>query len=209
MITCRKISKGICLRPLAVKATGCEDNFGRRPLVIKRIFILLFFLNLIATPILSQTSAIYWGLDWSMTEIQVDSSLQSVIKEKKIATKTNYSDNRQLSGHSYRIDEMGISKVYIWYNVKDQKKMSIHSIEVIYSFEYPYDAQRFTQAYFEKYGHAFEENAEIYQAKDGGSVLLRLIKEPTPGVLGRSIYQISMFSLIPFEMTKEDMEFLF
>lgn len=177
--------------------------------MINRIFISLFFLNLIATPILSQTPAIYWGLDWSMTEMQVDSSLQSVFKEKKIATKTNYTDNRQLSGYSYRIDEKGISKIYVWYNVKDLKKMSIHSIEVIYNFEYPYDAQRFTQAYFEKYGHAFEKDAEVYPAKEGGSVLLRLIQEPDPGVLGRSVYQVSLFSVIPFEVTKENMEFLF
>lgn len=157
----------------------------------------------------SQTPDVYWGLDWSMSETDVDSVLQSIFKEKKVATKTNYIDNRQLSGYSYRIDEKGIAKLYLWFNVKDQKKLSIHSIEVLYSFDYPYDAQRFKQAYFEKYGHVFEENAEAYQATGGGSVMLRLVKEPTPGVLGQSVYQVSMLSPIPFEMTEEDMEFLF
>lgn len=171
--------------------------------------MLLLLLIGFTTSALSQTPEVYWGLNWSMTEAQADSALLSIFKEKKVATKTNYIDNRQLSGYSYRIDEQGIAKLYLWFNVKDQKKISIHSIEVLYSFDYPYDAQRFKQAYFEKYAHVFEESAEVYQTAEAGSVILRLVKEPTVGVLGQSIYQVSMLSPIPFEMTEEDMEFLY
>jgi len=157
----------------------------------------------------AQTPQVYWGLDWSMTPTQVDSALKQVFKEKKVATKTNYADNRQLSGFSYRIDEQGIAKIYVWYNQKDDRKVSIHSIEVLYSFDYPYDAQRFKQAYFEKYGHVFEEDAEAYQVEGGSSVLLRSVREPAPGVLGQTVYQVSMLSPIPFTMTEENMDFLF
>ena len=157
----------------------------------------------------AQTPDVYWGLNWSMSTAQVDSVLKTVFKEKKSATKTNYTDSRQLSGFSYRIAEKGIAKVYIWFNVKGAEKVSIHSIEVLYSFEYPYDAQRFKQAYFEKYGHAFQTEAETYHAKDGNSVLLRLVKEPDAGVLGQTVYQVSMLSPIPFEMSEENVDFLF
>jgi len=157
----------------------------------------------------AQTPDVYWGLDWSMSATQVDSALGQVFKEKKMATKTNYLDNRQLSGFSYRIDEKGIAKIYVWYNQKAGQKVSIHSIEVLYNFDYPYDAHRFKQAYFEKYGHVFEKEAEAYQVKDGSSVLLRTVREPAPGVLGQTVYQVSMLSPIPFEMTEENIDFLF
>ena len=175
----------------------------------KKIVISLLFLIGVTSPSLSQTPEVYWGLNWSMSAAQVDSALQSVFKEKKIATKTNYTDNRQLSGYSYRIGEKGIAKIYIWFNIKGSEKISIHSIEVLYSFDYPYDAKRFKQAYFEKYGHVFEEDAEVYQVEGGTSVLLRTVKEPSPGVLGQTIYQVSMLSPIPFEMTEENIDFLF
>jgi len=177
--------------------------------VKKRIIISLLFAVGFTSTLLSQTPAVYWGIDWKMSVTQIDSALQTAFKEKKIATKTNYEDNRQLSGFSYRIAEMGISKIYVWFNVKGDEKASIHSIEVLYSFDYPYDAQRFKQAYFEKYGHVFEENSEAYQVEDGTSVMLRNVKEPSPGVLGQTVYQVSMLSPIPFDMTEENMEFLF
>ena len=175
-----------------------------RKILISLIFVLGFTL-----PALPQTPAVYWGLDWSLTETQVDSALENVFKDKKLATKTNYTDNRQLSGYSYRIAEKGIAKIYVWFNIKGKQKVSIHSIEVIYSFDYPYDAKRFKQAYFEKYGHVFESDAVPYQTAEGNSVLLRSVKEPTPGVLGQTVYQVSMLSPIPFEMTEENMDFLF
>ncbi len=174
----------------------------------RMVISFLFLIGFTAT-LLSQTPDVYWGLNWSMSVSQVDSSLQSVFKEKKIATKTNYTDNRQLSGYSYRIAEMGIGKIYVWFNIKGSEQVSIHSIEVLYNFDYPYDAQRFKQAYFEKYGHAFEEEAEIYQAQSGASVLLRKVKEPAPGVLGQTVYQVSMLSPIPFKMAEENIDFLF
>ena len=160
-------------------------------------------------PALSQTPDVYWGLNWSMSPAAVDSTLLPVFKEKKIATKTNYSDSRQLSGYSYRIDEKGISKIYVWYNSRGKQKISIHSIEVFYSFDYPYDAQRFKAAYQEKYGHEFMKEPELYLVTGGTSVLLRTIKEPEPQKLGQSIYQVSMFSPIPFEMSDEEVDFLF
>ncbi|MEA3287828.1 MAG: hypothetical protein U9Q77_10710 [Candidatus Marinimicrobia bacterium] len=174
-----------------------------------RILVTSFLLIGFISTTLAQTPDVYWGLNWSMSTAQVDSVLKTVFKEKKSATKTNYTDNRQLSGFSYRIAEKGIAKIYIWFNLKGVEKVSIHSIEVLYSFEYPYDAQRFKQAYFEKYGHAFQVDAEAYEAKDGTSVLLRLVKEPVTGVLGQTVYQVSLFSPIPFEMSEKDVDFLF
>ncbi len=174
-----------------------------------RMFSLILFVLGVSSNVVAQTPDVYWGLDWSMSATQVDSALQQVFKEKKIATKTNYVDNRQLSGYSYRIGEKGIAKIYVWFNTKGAEKILIHSIEILYSFDYPYDAQRFKQAYFEKYGHVFEPNAEPYQLEDGTSVLLRNVKEPVAGVLGQTVYQVSMLSPIPFEMTEENIDFLF
>ncbi len=175
----------------------------------RKILISLLCVIGFTVPVLSQTPVVYWGLDWSFTESQIDSALENVSKDKKLATKTNYTDNRQLSGYSYRIAEKGIAKIYVWFNTKSDIKVSIHSIEVLYNFDYPYDAKRFKQAYFEKYGHVFEENAVPYQTTEGISVVLRTLKEPTPGVLGQTVYQVSMLSPIPFEMTEENMDFLF
>ena len=175
-----------------------------RNLLISLILIVGFSL-----PALSQSPQVYWGLDWSMTEVQIDSALQDVYKDKKLATKTNYTDNRQLSGYSYRIGEKGIAKIYVWFNIKADEKVSIHSIEVLYNFDYPYDAKRFKQAYFEKYGHVFEENAVPYQTDEGTSTVLRTVKEPDPGVLGQTVYQVSMLSPNPFEMTEKNIDFLF
>ncbi len=173
-------------------------------------FIITMLIGLgFALPLMSQTPEIYWGINWSMTASQVDSTLAGVFKEKKLATKTNYVDNRQLSGLSYSISEKGIAKIYVWYNVKGSEKVSIHSIEVLYSFDYPYDAKRFKQAYFEKYGHVFEDKSEAYLVESGGSVLLRTVKEPKAGTLGQTVFQVSMLSTIPFEMTEENMDFLF
>ena len=172
-------------------------------------FITLFLLIGFMSTTFAQTPTIYWGLDWPMSVTQVDSVLKPVFKEKKIATKTNYADNRQLSGYSYRIAEKGIAKIYIWFNLKGQEKVSIHSIEVLYSFDYPYDAQRFKQAYFEKYGHVFEEDGEVYAGEGGASILLRKVKEPATGILGQTVYQVCMLSPIPFEMTEDNVDFLF
>lgn len=144
-----------------------------------------------------------------MTEVQIDSALHDIFKDKKLATKTNYTDNRQLTGYSYRIGEKGIAKIYVWFNTKADVKVSIHSIEVLYNFDYPYDAKRFKQAYFEKYGHVFEENAVPYLTDEGVSAVLRTVKEPAPGVLGQTVYQVSMLSPNPFEMTEENIDFLF
>ncbi len=162
-----------------------------------------------ALPAFSQTPQVYWGLDWAMTEVQIDSALHDIFKDKKLATKTNYTDNRQLTGYSYRIGEKGIAKIYVWFNTKADVKVSIHSIEVLYNFDYPYDAKRFKQAYFEKYGHVFEENAVPYLTDEGVSAVLRTVKEPAPGVLGQTVYQVSMLSPNPFEMTEENIDFLF
>lgn len=175
----------------------------------RKIFISLILVLGFTVPALSQTPEVYWGLDWSLTEAQVDSALLDVFKDKKLATKTNYTDNRQLSGYSYRIAEKGIAKIYVWFNIKGKQKISINSIEILYSFDYPYDAKRFKQAYFEKYGHAFEADAVPYQTAEGISAVLRTVKEPTPGVLGQTVYQVSMLSPNPFEMTEENMDFLF
>ena len=177
---------------------------------MKNLFIfLLLELILALSSTFSQTPEVYWGLGWSMSAAQVDSSLQGITKEKKSATKTNFSDKRQLSGYSYVIDEKGIQKIYVWFNLRTGEKVSIHSIDVLYSFDYPYDAKRFKQAYFEKYGHVFEPQGEPYQMDDGSSVLLRLVKEPDVGQLGKSVFQVSLLSPIPFEMIQENMDFLF
>lgn len=175
----------------------------------KMMFISVLLLAGLNAELVAQTPDVYWGLDWSMTAASVDSVLQPVMKEKKIATKTNYSDNRQLSGYSYRIDEKGIAKIYVWYNRRGDEVVSIHSIEVFYSFDYPYDAQRFKTAYTEKYNHEFSPEPELYQVTGGTSVLLRTVKEPEPTKLGQSVYQVSLFSPLPFEMSEEDMDFLF
>jgi len=184
-------------------------SITRRLDVNTKTLVPLILALVILTSAMAQTPVVYWGLDWSMSETQVDSTLQTVTKGKKLATKTNYEDNRQLSGYSYRIDEKGISKLYVWFNTKGEEKVSIHSIEVLYSFDYPYDAQRFKQAYFEKYGHVFEEKAAPYQSAEGNTVVLRTVKEPQPGVLGRTVYQVSMLSPNSFEMTEENVDFLF
>ena len=175
----------------------------------KKIMFTVLLTLCFTLPAISQTPDVYWGLEWSMSTTQIDSALEDVFKEKKIATKTNYTDNRQLSGYSYRIGEKGIAKIYVWFNLKGDQKVSIHSIEILYSFDYPYDAKRFKQAYFEKYAHVFEANAVPYSLEDGSSVLLRGVKEPTPGVLGQTVFQVSMLSPIPFEMTEENVDFLF
>jgi len=177
--------------------------------VKQKIVVFLILLVGLASIGISQTPATYWGLDWSMSETQIDSALGEVFKDKKLATKTNYTDNRQLSGYSYRIAEKGIAKIYVWFNVKGTEKVSIHSVEVLYNFDYPYDAQRFKQAYFEKYGKVFELNAVPYQSEAGNAVLLRTIKEPAAGVLGQTVFQVSMMSPTPFEMTEENIDFLF
>jgi hypothetical protein len=177
--------------------------------VNRKFLISLILIVGFSLPALSQTPETYWGLNWSMTEAQIDSSLKDVFKEKKLATKTNYLDNRQLSGYSYRIAEKGIAKIYVWFNTKGTDKVSIHSIEVLYNFDYPYDAKRFKQAYFEKYAHVFEENAVPYLTAEGITAILRTVKEPAPGILGQTIYQVSMLSPNPFEMTEENMDFLF
>jgi len=177
--------------------------------VNKKFLISLILIFGISLPALSQTPQVYWGLDWSMTEVQIDSALQDVFKDKKLATKTNYTDNRQLSGYSYRIGEKGIAKIYVWFNIKSDIKVSIHSIEVLYNFDYPYDARRFKQAYFEKYGHVFEENAVPYQTPEGTSAVLRTVKQPAPDVLGQTVYQLSMLSPNQFEMTEDNIDFLF
>lgn len=175
----------------------------------KQISFLLLLLILAVAPNFSQTPDIYWGLEWTLTEAQVDSVLDPITKTKKNATKTNYSDNRQLSGYSFSIAEKGVQKIYVWFNLRGTEKHSIHSIDVLYSFDYPYDAQRFKQAYFEKYGHIFEKDGEPYMVESGSSVLLRLVREPAAGKLGQSVYQVSMLSPIPFEVGQEDMDFLF
>jgi len=175
----------------------------------KYIPISILLLMVIVSPAYSQSPEVYWGLNWKMTAAQVDSSLKSILKEKKMATKTNYSDNRQLSGFSYGIAEKGIQKIYVWFNMRDAEKVSIHSVDVLYSFDYPYDAQRFKQAYFEKYGHVFDKDGEPYRLESGNSVLLRLVREPDVGKLGQSVYQVSMLSPLPFDMGQENMDFLF
>ena len=175
----------------------------------KGVVISLLILLGLTQIVWSQTPEVYWGLNWSMSAVQVDSVLQDVVKEKKIATKTNYSDNRQLSGYSYRIAEKGIAKIYVWFNSKGDEKVSIHSVEIYYCFDYPYDAQRFKQSYSEKYAHEFMAEPDLYQVSGGGSILLRQVKEPDPNTLGQSVYQVSMFSPIPFEMSEEDIDFLF
>jgi len=174
-----------------------------------RILISILLMVGLGSTLQAQSPNIYWGLDWSMSATQVDSTLQQAFKEKKIATKTNYADSRQLSGFSYRIGEKGIAKIYVWFNIKGSEKALIHSIEILYSFDYPYDAQRFKQAYFEKYGHVFELDAQPYPLDNGTSVVLRAVKEPVSGVLGQTVYQVSMLSPIPFEMTEENIDFLF
>ena len=77
----------------------------------KKILISLLLVVGFIMPALSQTPDVYWGLDWSMSESQIDSALQDIFKDKKLATKTNYTDNRQLSGYSYRIGEKGIVSI--------------------------------------------------------------------------------------------------
>lgn len=171
--------------------------------------ISLLLLTLILSPLRSQTPDVYWGLDWGMSSSQVDSTLAPIVKEKKMATKTNYADNRQISGFSYGVNEKGIQKIYVWFNMHEDVKVSIHSIDVLYSFDYPYDAKRFKQAYFEKYGHVFELDSDPYAVESGGTVLLRLVREPVVGKLGKSVYQVSMLSPLPFDMSQENMDFLF
>ncbi|MCF7808127.1 MAG: hypothetical protein K9M49_03300 [Candidatus Marinimicrobia bacterium] len=160
----------------------------------------------------AQTLAVYWGLEWSLSPTAVDSVLLPVSKVKKIATQTNYADSGEqsvYSGHSYLIEDKGISKIYVWYNSIGEEKVSIHSVEVIYQFDYPYDAQRFKAAYLEKYGKEFQSEPEIFQVTGGATVLLRTVKEPAPDKLGTSIYRVSLFSPIPFEATDDEVEFLY
>jgi len=179
---------------------------------MKKTFLIMSLLMLMVLPAQSQTLEVYWELEWSMTPASVDSVLMPVSKAKKIATQTNYSDDgqsSQYSGHSYLIEDRGIAKLYVWYNTKGKEKVSIHSVEVLYRFEYPYDAQRFKAAYTEKYGREFQNEPEIYQVADGTAILLRRVKEPQADKLGESIYRVSLFSPIPFEAGDEEIEFLY
>jgi len=179
---------------------------------MKKTFLILGLIVIFAIPAQTQTLDVYWGLDWSMSATAADSVLMPVSKAKKIATQTNYNDDgqsSQKSGHSYLIDDQGIGKIYVWYHTKGKEKVSIHSVEILYHFEYPYDAQRFKAAYTEKYGREFQNEPELYQVSGGTTVLLRKVKEPQAEKLGESIYRVTLFSPIPYEAGDEEFEFLF
>lgn len=178
----------------------------------KIILSAMIIMILLPGAAISQTLDVYWNLDWSLSQAGVDSVLMPVSKAKKIATQTNYSDegqSSQYSGHSYLIEDKGIAKLYVWYNTKGKEKVSIHSVEILYHFEYPYDAQRFKAAYMDKYGHEFQSEPEVYQVTGGAAVLLRKVKEPDTDKLGESIYRVSLYSPIPFEASDEEIEFLY
>lgn len=179
---------------------------------MKKTFMILGLIMILTLPAQTQTLDVYWGLDWSMSPVAVDSILLPMSKVKKIATQTNYGDegqSSQHSGYSYLIEDKGIAKIYVWYNSKGNEMVSIHSVEILYHFEYPYDAQRFKTAYTEKYGREFQNEPEVYQVTGGTAVLLRRVKEPQPDKLGESIYRVTLFSPIPFEASDDEIEFLF
>ena len=178
---------------------------------MKKTFMILI-LVVFVIPVRSQTLDVYWGLNWSMSPAAVDSVLMPIAKAKKIATQTSYGqdgESKQHAGYSYLIEDKGIAKIYVWYNSKGKEKVSIHSVEVLYQFEYPYDAQRFKSAYSEKYGREFQKEPELYQVADGTAILLRRVTEPPAEKLGMSIYRVSLFSPVPFEATDEEIDFLF
>ena len=156
-----------------------------------------------------QTPAVYWGLDWTFTSAQVDSALSAVTVEKKSATKTLYSESRQIRGHVYRIEQKGIEKIYVWYHGPLTPNAPIHSIEIVYRFDFPYDAQRFTDAYKEKYGHGFRAEPRAYNAEDQTEVMLRTVEEPPVGKLGNSVYLVVLTSPLSHEDAETAPDFLF
>jgi len=179
--------------------------------VIVRWIQHVLIVGMILIPVLvsGQSPDVYWGLDWTMSNAAVDSALHEVAVEKKNATKTLYDEARQIRGYSYRIAQKGIEKLYVWYHEEGNQPVQIHSIEVVYRFEYPYDAQRFKQAYFEKYGRSFEAQPAAFQSAEGVTVYLRIVEEPDAGKLGNSVYLVSLLNPAEYESSEESSDFIY
>jgi hypothetical protein len=144
-----------------------------------------------------------------MNAEQVDSTLTAVSSEVKQATKNLYEEARQIKGRAYRIDQKGIEKIYVWFHENALVPVQIHSIEVVYRFEYPYDAHRFKQAYFEKYRHSFETEAQAYESPEGITIYLRIVEEPETGKLGNSIYLVTMLNPNEYQAEEVLQEFIY
>lgn len=170
---------------------------------------LIVFMLLLPSLMLAQTPDIYWGLGWTMSTSEVDSALQDVSVEVKKATKTLYDEARQIKGFAYRIDQKGVQKVYVWYHEDAGNPVQIHSIEIVYRFEYPYDAHRFKQGYFEKYGRSFEAQPVSFETPEGATAFLRTIEEPETGKLGNSVYLVTLMNPTEYTPTEENTDFLY
>ncbi len=171
--------------------------------------LLSLILTGLFSSLLAQTPEVYWGLTWDMYSSQVDSVLNPVAKEKKAATKTIYSESRQIRGFVYRIEDRGIEKIYVWYYPQRVSDGNVHSIEIVYRFEYPYDAVRFKEAYSDKYGHAFSVTPQGFKGGDGSMVYLRIVEEPPTGKLGNSVYLVTLQSPRAPEESEEQPDFLY
>lgn len=166
---------------------------------------ILVLILIISTGLMGQSPDVYWGLNWDLNPAQVDSIFKSVATEKKAATKTIFTESRQIKGFVYRVETGGVEKVYVWYHSEGL----IHSIEVVYRFEYPYDAQAFLTAYLAKYERNFSSLPQGYQNDDGTMIYLRIVEQPPSGKLGNSVYLVTMQSPREPNVSEESTDFIY
>jgi len=164
---------------------------------------------LVALTLTAQSPGTYWGLNWKMTPGEVDAVLAPKAKAKKAATKYNYDLQRQLVGTSYLIQRKGIEKIYTWFHQQDGKPIALQSLEIIYRFDYPYEASRFQQAYEKKYKHTFKRPPEQYVASDSTQVRLTIVQQPEPGHPGRTYFKVTLISPLKYSTPEKPLDVLF
>lgn len=164
---------------------------------------------LVAATVWAQSPKTYWGLNWKMTPGEVDAVLAPKAKAKKAATKYNYELQRQLVGNSYLIQRKGIEKIYTWFHQQDGKPIALQSLEIIYRFDYPYEAARFKQAYEQKYQHTFERPPVEYFTSDSTQVRLSIIQQPEPGHPGKTYFKVTLVSPIKYTAPEKPLDVLF
>ncbi len=141
-----------------------------------------------------QSVETYWGLTWGLSIEEVDSALTDFIKSKNVATKVDYDTNKDIPGYAYLVDTLGVKKVYAWFAELDSTT-SLVSVDILYVFEYPYDAKSFKDKYLERYNQSFSKDGETVQTDDGIQSIFRIISEPENGELAPSSFRIT-FELI-------------
>jgi hypothetical protein len=155
-----------------------------------------------------QSVETYWGLTWGLSSEQVYSVLVDVIKSKNAATKVDYNTNADIPGNAYLVDTLGIKKVYTWFAELDSTT-SLVSVDILYHFEYPYDAKSFKDKYLEKYNQSFSSEGETVLTGEGIRSIFRIIREPENGELAPSIFRITFELVDKPKPTPKEIEILF